>query len=120
MKIITKPKQREEAEIFSDFSGERFAHDIPEVTLKFEFNYGSKFDDSQIEFHFSDLESKDILELIKIKLSEKTKQLIKGGLKKTEESYNQSFDCRDWDGCDYYAANADLYKYFLDHNDTRD
>lgn len=116
MKIITKPRQEEEAEIFSDFSGERFQHDIPEVTIKMSFGYGSKFDDSEIEFHLNEEESKDILNLLKSKLSNKTKQIIDERLQKAEKNYDDSFQCRDWHGCDYYAASVDLYKYFLNYN----
>ena len=113
MKIVTKPKQEEETEIFSDFSGERFTYDIAEVTVKLTFNYGSKFDDSEIEFHISDLESESILELINTRLSEKTKTIINERLQKTQKNYNDAFQCRDWDNCDYYGANANLYRYFL-------
>ena len=116
MKIITRPRQEEEAEIFSDFSGERFQHDIPEVTIKMSFNYGSKFDDSEIEFHLSDDEAKDILKSIKSRLSDRTKQVIDERLQKAERDYDDSFQCRDWHGCDYYAASIDLYKYLLNYN----
>lgn len=116
MKIVTKPMQQEEAEIFSDFSGERFHHDIPEVTIKMSFNYGSKFDDSEIEFHLSDSESKGILELINARLSERTKQVIDERLQKTEKNYEDAFQCRDWNNCDYYLGSIDLYKYFINHN----
>jgi hypothetical protein len=114
MKNIIKPQQREEAEIFSDFSGERFEHDIPEVTLKFSFNYGSKFDDSEITFHLTDKESEGILETIKKRLSQKSKDLMETQLNKVSKDYSDSFDCRDWNGCDYYLASMDLFRYFLD------
>lgn len=116
MKIVTKPKQQEEAEIFSDFSGERFQHDIPEVMIKMSFNYGSKFDDSEIEFHLSDLESKSILELINTRLSERTRRVINERLQKTKKDYDGAFQCRDWDNCDYYLSSINLYKYFINHN----
>lgn len=113
MKIVTKPPQPEESEFFSDFTGKRFEHDIPEVTLKFSFNYGSKFDDSEITFHLTDMESEGILEVIKKRLSEKSKNILEEYLNKSRKNYNDSFDCRDWNGCDYHGANIELYKYFL-------
>jgi hypothetical protein len=114
MKKIIKPAQKEEAEAYSDFSGERFDHDIPEVTLKFEFNYGSQFDDSRIEFDLTDNEAKEILDLIKSKLSQKRKELMKKNLKESSTNYEQCMESRDWDGCEYYGSNNLLYKYFLD------
>jgi hypothetical protein len=116
MKIITKPRQEEEAEIFSDFSGERFHYDIPEVTIKMSFNYGSKFDDSDIEFHLNEEEADDILNLIKSRLSDKTKQVISERLEKSEKDYEDSFQSRDWNGCDYYIASTNLYRYLLNYN----
>ena len=117
MKIITKPQQKEEVEIYSDFSGERFHHDIPEVTIKFSFEYGSKYDDSQIEFHLNDNEAKDILELIKAGLSDKTKENIKKCLEKANKEYDECMDFRDWNGCDYHGASIELYKYFLNYGE---
>lgn len=117
MKIITKPQQKEEAEIYSDFSGERFHHDIPEVTIKFSFEYGSKYDDSQIEFHLNENEVKDILELIKAGLSDRTKENIKKCLEKSNKEYDECMDFRDWNGCDYHGASIELYKYFLNHGE---
>jgi hypothetical protein len=114
MKKIIKPAQKEEAEVYSDFSGERFNHDIPEVTLKFEFNYGSQFDDSRLEFDLTDKEAKEILDLIKSKLSPKRKELMKNNLEESSTNYEQCMESRDWDGCEYYGNNNLLYKYFLD------
>jgi hypothetical protein len=88
MKNIIKPIQKEEAEYYSDFSGERFEHDIPEVEIKFSFEYGSKFDGSSFDIHLSDEESKEILLLIKSKLSDKTKQKINSYLEKAEKDYD--------------------------------
>jgi hypothetical protein len=113
MKIIVKPKQKEEAEFYSDFSGDRFEHDIPEVELKLSFNYGSKFDQSNLEFHFSDSEAMQLLETIKYKLSQKTKEDLNAQLEKLEKNYDDSFDMRSWDSCEYYGNNIELYRYFL-------
>jgi hypothetical protein len=113
MKIIVKPKQKEEAELYSDFSGDRFEHDIPEVELKLSFNYGSKFDQSSLEFHLSDSDAVELLETIKYKLSKKTKEDLNAKLEKLENNYNESVDVRSWESCDYYGNNIDLYRYLL-------
>ena len=80
MKNIIKPAQKEDAEYYSDFSGERFEHDIPEVEIKFSFEYGSMFDGSSFDIHLSDEETKEILDLIKNKLSNRTKEKLNSNL----------------------------------------
>jgi hypothetical protein len=50
MKKILQPKQQEKAEYFSDFSDKSFEAFHPDVQIKFEFNYGSKFDGVRVEF----------------------------------------------------------------------
>ena len=47
MKKITKPKQKEEAVYYSDFSGKCFGEYAPPVRLKLEFGYGSIYDGSR-------------------------------------------------------------------------
>jgi len=118
MKKIIKPKTNEESEYYSDFSGERFEHDIPEVLLKFEFGYGSPFDDSNWEFHLSHNESLELLNLIKNKISEKTKQSFSDVLMDSEKQYNYSMEFRDWPSCDFLASKLDMCKFFL--NDKTD
>ncbi len=117
MKKIVKPAQNAEVEIYSDFSGIRFGHDIPEVTIKFDFNYGSKFDDANIEFDLSEEEAKEILDLVKSKLSQQRKDLMLERLMKANANYEQCMDSRDWNGCDYYGSDVSLCKYFLDKED---
>jgi len=114
MKVIIKPKQKEEAEFYSDFSGDRFEHDIPEVELNFSFGYGSGFDGSDLNFHLSQFDAMVVLELIKSKLCEKTKNKMKEMLKELENKYNDSIDSRDWGSCEYYGTNSDMLKFFLD------
>jgi len=117
MKIIVKPKQKEEAEYYSDFSGDRFEHDIPEVEMNFSFGYGSKFDDSDLKFHISHFEAMQILELVKSKLSQKTKDKMKETLKESENRYEDSVESRDYDSCEHYGRNSDMYRFFLDINE---
>lgn len=120
MKKIVKPAQNAETEVYSDFSETRFDHDIPEVSIKFDFNYGSKFDDSSIEFHLTEEESKEILQLIKSKLSQQRKDQMLERLMKANANYELCMDSRDWDGCDFYGSDVFLCKYFLDKEDCNE
>ena len=62
MKKIITPKQHEEASYFSDFTGKPFGDFFhPPVELKLSFNYGSKYDSSEITFHLSDEDIEPIL-----------------------------------------------------------
>lgn len=113
MKKILKPEQREECEYYSDFSGERFEHDIPEVVLKLEFGYGSPFDDSNWEFHLTHDESLEVLNIIKQKICDKTKQSLSEELIKNEKDYDSSMQFRDWNSCDFLASKMDMCKFFF-------
>lgn len=113
MKNIIKPTQREEFECYSDFSGERFFGDIPEVEMKVSFNYGSLYDGSSIEFHLSEKETNEILLLIRSKLCENTKNKIKTYLEKIEMDYDSAVQFREWDSCDFYSSNMQMYKFLL-------
>ena len=86
MKKVIKPITREESEYSSDFSGERFHLDIPDVTIKVSFNYGSRFDDSEIEFHLSDKETEEVLSFIKNKICDKTKDYLRNNANEVIES----------------------------------
>jgi hypothetical protein len=76
MKIILTPTQKEDAVYYSDFKGHLFNQFGPNVTIKFIFNYESKNDDQDFEIHLTDEETQPILDLIKSKLSEKSKRNI--------------------------------------------
>lgn len=117
MKKVIEPNKKEVAEYYCDFSGERFLHDIPEVTLKFYFGYGSRFDDSEVEFHLTEKESFQILNMIKNKLSEKTKLMFEKSLNESEACFESALHSRDYNGCDYYSANREMYNYFLNKNE---
>jgi len=113
MKKTIKVKTDEECEYYSDFSGKRFEHDIPEVVLNLEFGYGSPFDDSKCEFHLTHDESVEILQLIKNKISNKTKKVLTESLKKSEKQYESSIKSRDWNSCDFLASEIDMFKFLL-------
>jgi hypothetical protein len=114
MKKIIHPKQIEKAEYFSDFSGEPFEVFFnPEVEIKFEFNYGSEFDGSKIEFHLTGQEAKHVLDFIRMNLSEGKITEFKTRLESANEDYDDNMDARDWQSCDYIGNSINLYKYLL-------
>jgi len=112
-KIIEVPK-RELAEYYCDFSGKRFEHDIPEIEMKLSFGYGSRFDDTEIEFHFYENEFMDILNTIKNKLSNKVKAEMQSKMDENEAHLYNAIQGRDYNSCDYYSSKEAMYKYFLD------
>lgn len=111
MKQIIKPAQKEIAEYVSDFSGKIFGNFYPHVQLKFEFNYGSEFDGSKVEFHLTDQEAKHVIDFIRINLSENKITELKTRLESVEEDYEDNMNARDWQSCDYFNNNIELYKY---------
>jgi hypothetical protein len=75
MKKITKPLEEEEAVYYSDFSGKIFDNGFePPVTLKMEFNYGSKYDGSKLELDLDDEDAILLLNFLKEKLQEESKK----------------------------------------------
>lgn len=69
MKIVIKPSELEEIEYRSDFSDKSFLGFDPHVVIKFDFNYGSKYDGENLEFHLTDEEAGHVLDFIKMNLS---------------------------------------------------
>lgn len=117
MKKIIQPKQVEKAEYFSDFSNIYFEQFSPEVEIKFEFNYGSEFDGSRVEFHLTDKEAKHVLDFIRMNLSENKIIELKTKLESVKEDYEDNVDARDWQSCNYFSNCIDLYRYILnEHN----
>jgi hypothetical protein len=113
MKNIIKPKQNEQSECYSDFSGERFFGDIPEVEMKVSFNYGSSYDGANIEFHLSEQEAMEILLIIRNRLCDNTKNKIKTYLEKIEMDYDSAIQFREWGSCELYSSNIDMYRFLL-------
>lgn len=70
MKIVIKPSEQEEIEYRSDFSDKSFLGFDPHVVIKFDFNYGSKYDGENLEFHLTDEEAGHVLDFIKMNLSQ--------------------------------------------------
>jgi hypothetical protein len=116
MKKITQPKQEERAEYFSDFSGKSFEGFNPDVEIKFEFNYGSKFDGGRVEFHLTDQEAEHVLDFIRMNLSEGKINELKNKLEEHEEYYEENVNARDWQSSDHFYNCIELYKYLLPHD----
>ncbi len=117
MKKIIKPKQEEKVEYFSDFSDKSFKAFHPDVRIKFEFNYGSKFDGAKVEFHLTDQESEHVLDFIRMNLSEGKINELKNKLELAEDDYEDNVSVRDWQSCDHFYNCVELYKYLLPHDD---
>jgi hypothetical protein len=116
MKKITQPKQEERAEYFSDFSDKSFEGFNPDVEIKFEFNYGSKFDGGRVEFHLTDQEAEHVLDFIRMNLSEGKINELKNKLEEHEEYYEENVNARDWQSSDHFYNCIELFKYLLPHD----
>ena len=103
MKKILKPAEREEAIYFTDFKGKSCGEFDAPVELKMSFSYGSEYDE----------EARIVLDVIKQNISEDYKKHLKEKLKKTEESYEASMQCRDWTSCEYETNSLNLFEYML-------
>ena len=118
MKKITKPSQREESVYYSDFGGQLLDQFGPQVELKINFNYGSKYDNSSLELDLTDEEVLPLLKLIASKLSEEKRKELLIAAEKIEPLIESSIDARDWESSDiYYNAyhnSMSLYNLLLD------
>jgi hypothetical protein len=115
MKKIITPKQNEEANYYSDFTGEPFDDYYgPPVELKVEFNYGSKYDCSEFTLHLSDKDIEPILDLIKLKLNPDFKKNLSDLLIEDEQAYSDAIEARDALECEHRIANMNLIKRLID------
>jgi hypothetical protein len=114
MKKIIKPAEKAVCVYLSDFSGKVFGEFDPEVKIKIEFNYGSKYDGTEIELHMTDEESTSLLKHIKEELTEDFKNAKKKELEYYEKQYNDSMQMRDWDFCDKLSDKMLFWREFLD------
>jgi len=114
MKKIIVPEQKEEANYFSDFSGQPFDELFgPPITLKLEFNYGSDYDGSEVTLHLSDRDVQPILELISSKLNPDFKKHLKQEFIENDEQYFNAIEARDPMECEYRISCNNLYKKLL-------
>jgi hypothetical protein len=116
MKKILVPKQLEEATYFSDFTGEPFGDLFhPPVTLKLEFNYGSKYDSSEITLHLSDKDVEPILDLIKSRLNPDVQKILKEAFQENDEELQNAIEARDPRECELRINNNKLFNKLLDN-----
>jgi hypothetical protein len=113
MKKILKPKQHEEALYFSDFTGEPFDQFGAPVTIKLDFDYGSKYDGSNFTLYLSDKDIEPILDLISSKLNPDYKKHLKDTLDDNNEELDKSMDSRDPMMCEYYISRNSLIKKLI-------
>lgn len=113
MKKIFRPAEKEEAVYFSDFSGKSFGEFDPPVELKISFNYGSKYDGTEVTVDLDDEEIKPILDILKQSISEDFKKTIKNRLDKLENDFEISVQMRDWDSCDRMSDTLLFWREFL-------
>lgn len=120
MKKIIKPAIKEEAQYYSDFSGEPFDHFGPPVELKINFNFGSKYDGAEIKFDLNDNEIEFVLETIKKHISSKAKNKLKSIIDKYEKDFEDGMQMRDWDYCDLVSGNLNLWRNLLGIKDVEE
>lgn len=117
MKKIIEPAKKENAVYNSDFSGKTFDGFGPPVDIKICFNYGSRYDGSELTLHLDDDDVQSILELVKNKTTKRYKDYVSSLLEKYEEKYCDAMSFRDWDHCDILGNNIDLMRYMVDYKD---
>jgi hypothetical protein len=114
MKKILKPKQQEEANYFSDFTGQPFDEYYgPAVELKVNFNYGSKYDCSEFTLHLSDKDIEPILDLIQSKLNSDFKKGLHDFYLGDEEQLQNAIEARDHMECEHRISNMRLINRLL-------
>ena len=113
MKKVLKPSQKEESVYYSDFSGKCFGDFGPEITVKFDFNYGSKHDGASFVLHLTDDELEPILELIKLRLTEEAKTNFKQELKRYQARLDECINFRDITGSEYSGNSCLLFRNLL-------
>lgn len=114
VKKVIKPQEKEECVYFSDVSGKAFGELSPDVEIKINFNYGSKFDGSVLEFHVTDEEILQLLSYIKPLLTNEYKNQARSQLKRFESDYDLNIQTRDWTSCEYYSDSIELLNFLLD------
>jgi len=115
VKKLIKPSSREEAVYYSDFSGKCFGEWSPEVTLKINCEYGSKYDGSTLELHLSDEDLKIIFAIIKSNVSPEFKKQIQTELNSRLKHYDDSIQARDWTDCSLTGNSIDFLEMLLDN-----
>jgi len=120
MKKIIKPKQFEEVAYFSDFTGKPFGGLFkPPVTVNFEFNYGSGYDNCSFTLHLDDKDVEPILELVQSKLNPDVKKILKDAFDENDEELENAIQARDPMECELRINDNRLIDKLLG-NDRKD
>jgi hypothetical protein len=117
VKKVIKPAEPEESVYYTDFKGVVCEEYGAPVEVKITFNYGSKYDGDELEFHLNDDEVFVILDVIKQHLSSDYKNHLMNAYKKAEKNYESSLQFRDWDSCKLAQNSLFLLEYMLNLNE---
>lgn len=113
MKRVITPAVQEGAVYYSDFTGTAFKYG-PEAELTLEFNYGSGFDGSKLEFHLTDKEVLEVIEFIKSKISKDCINDLKRKRDVINNNLRDAIDARDYMQSDYYTNSRELINKLID------
>jgi hypothetical protein len=117
MKQIIEHAKKEKAVYHSDFSDYEFDGCGPDVDVKINFSYGSKYDGAALSLHLTDSDVECILDVIKSKITDKYKKEMTGLLDRYNEQYNEAVDFREWGRCDILGNNVDIIKHIIDYKE---
>ena len=110
MKKVTTPYQQEDAVYYSDFSGRCFGETGPDAELQMTFNYGSKYDGSNLTIHLTDKEAQEVIDYIKSRVTQDFKNHLNKTLEEEKAMIQQSLESRDYIMGQYALNSAELYK----------
>jgi hypothetical protein len=108
MKKIIQPEQAEESLYFSDFTGKPFMDGLPpSIELKFNFNFGSKYDGASLNFDLSDQDFESLLPILREKLSTDAKKELETTLHQLDLQLEDGIQSKCYSTCEY-VSNARL------------
>ncbi len=105
--------QPETAKYYSDFSNVEFEDCGSPVSVKFDFGYGSKYDESTFTLHLTDDEVQKLLDVVKLNVSTNYKNKIKEYLQMAEADWNELLQAEDWEFGEQAFNNVCLYREIL-------
>jgi hypothetical protein len=117
MKKIIEHAKKEKAVFCSDFSGHQFDECGPDAEVTFSFNYGSKYDGSQITLHLTDNEVECLFDVIKSRVTSDYKKEMNILLHKYDKQYDEAMAFRDWDHCNIIGNNVNIIKHIINYEE---